>query len=132
MPIPTYNQIMLPLLQALENGQLHTRRELAQRMADHFRLTPEERASMLPRTRVTRISHRTGWAAFGLRRAGLANNPVEGSLQITDEGKRFLATSPSNLTNKDLMQFEPFRKFVAELKERATAAAKKAGASAHV
>ncbi len=128
MPIPTYDQIMLPLLQALADGQLHPNRELSQRMGDHFQLTPEERASMLPSTRVTRISHRTGWAAFGLRRAGLANNPVQGSLQITDEGKRFLATNPGKLTSKDLMQFEPFRKFVAGMKQRTAAGTKKTGA----
>src|SRR5438046_1151147 len=116
MAIPTYDQIMLPLLQTLEDGQLHTRRELSKRMADQFQLTPEERASMLPSTRVTRISHRTGWAAFGLRRAGLADNPVEGSLQITAEGKQFLATKPSKLTSKDLMQFERFRQFVAGMR----------------
>src|SRR6266404_4363338 len=129
MAIPTYDQIMLPLLRALEDGQLHRKRELSQRMADHFQLTAEERASMLPSTRVTRINHRTGWAAFGLRRAGLADNPVEGSLQITAEGKQFLATNPAKLTSKDLTQFEPFRKFVAGMKERA-AAAKKAGSIA--
>jgi len=124
MAIPTYDQIMLPLLQALEDGQLHTR-ELSQRMADHFQLTPEERASMLPSTRVNRIKHRTGWAAFGLRRAGLADNPVKGSVHITEEGKRFLATNPTELTSKGLMQSEPFRQFVAGMKARNTSSAAK-------
>src|SRR5437016_6016036 len=125
MAIPTYDQIMLPLLQALEDGQLHTNRELSQRMADHFQLTPEERASMLPSTRVNRIKHRTGWAAFGLRRAGLADNPVKGSVHITEEGKRFLATNPTELTSKGLMQFEPFRQFVAGMKARNTSSGRK-------
>src|SRR5439155_6840111 len=110
-------------------GQTHTKRELTEKMADHFGLTSEERERMLPSTRVTYIKHRTGWAAFGLRRAGLATNPVEGTLEITDEGRKFLATNPSGrLTRSVLMQFEPFRQFVAEMKERNTAAAKKAGA----
>src|SRR5207302_10078872 len=113
--------------------QAHTKREPTETMADHYRLTPEEREQMLPSTRATYIKHRTGWAAFGLRKAGLATNPVEGTLQITDEGRKFLATNPSGrLTRSVLMQFEPFRQFTAELKERAAAAAKKAGASAQI
>src|ERR1700730_12527104 len=129
MPIPKYDEIMLPLLKELSDGQSHTKRELTEKMADHFRLTPEERGLMLPSTRATYIKHRTGWAAFGLRKAGLATNPVEGTLVITDEGRKFLATNPSGrLTRSVLMQFEPYRQFVAELKERGTAAAKKIGA----
>jgi restriction system protein len=68
-----------------------------------------------------------------LRKAGLATNPVEGTLQITEEGRKFLATNPSGrLTRSVLMQFEPFRQFTAELKERATAAAKKGGGSPQI
>jgi restriction system protein len=62
MAIPKYDEIMLPLLKKLSDGQPHTRRELAEKMADHFGLTPEEREQMLPSTRVTYIKHRTGWA----------------------------------------------------------------------
>jgi restriction system protein len=102
-------------------------------MADHFNLTPEERGQMLPSTRATYIKHRTGWASFGLRKAGLATNPVEGTLQITDDGRKFLATNPSGrLPRSVLMQFEPFRHFTAELKERAAAAAKKTDALPHL
>src|SRR5437588_2449326 len=129
MAIPKYDEIMLPLLKVLSDGQAHTKRELTEKMADHFKLTPEERQQMLPSTRATYIGHRTGWAGFGLRKAGLATNPVEGTLQITDEGRKFLATNPSGrLTRSVLMQFEPFRQFTAELKERAAAAAKTSGA----
>ena len=65
-----------------------------------------------------------------MRKAGLATNPVEGTLQITDEGRKFLATNPSGrLTRSVLLQFEPFRQYATELKQRAAAAAKKAGAS---
>src|SRR6266446_9369080 len=133
MPIPKYDEIMLPLLKVLGDGQSHTKRELTEKMADHFQLTPEERGQMLPSTRATYIKHRTGWAGFGLRKAGLATNPVEGTLQITDEGRKFLATNPSGrLTRPVLMQFEPFRQFGAEMTERGTAAAKKIALSPQV
>jgi hypothetical protein len=94
VPIPKYDEIMLPLLKVLNDGQSHTSRELSEKMADHFRLTREERQQMLPSGRVTRIKHRTGWAAFGLRKAGLATNPVEGTLKITDETPGLLNPMP--------------------------------------
>src|SRR6266404_8807340 len=124
MAIPKYDEIMLPLLKVLSDGKTHPKRELTEKMADHFHLTPEERGRMLPSTRATYVKHRTGWAAFGLRKAGLATNPVEGTLQMTDEGRKFLATNPSGrLTRSVLMQFEPFRQYATELKQRAAAAA---------
>jgi restriction system protein len=84
---------------------------------------------MLPSTRATYIKHRTGWAGFGLRKAGLAANPIEGTLQITDEGRKFLATNPSGrLTRAVLMQFQPYRQFLAEMKERASLAVNRASA----
>ena len=126
MPIPKYDEIMLPLLQLLSDGRSHTKRELTEKMADHFNLTADERGQMLPSTRATYIKHRTGWAAFGLRKAGLAANPVEGTLVITDQGRKFLATNPSGrLTRQVLMQFEPYRQFLAEMKQRASLAEKK-------
>jgi restriction system protein len=131
MAIPKYDEMMLPLLKILSDGQSHTRRELAERIADHFDLSPAEREQMLPSVRVTYVKHRTGWAGFGLRKAGLATSPAEGTLQITEEGQKFLATNPSGrLTRTVLMQFEPFRQFVAGMKEKNAGAAKKESASA--
>ena len=55
MAIPKYDEIMLPLLQALSDRKPHAKRELADKMADHFGLTSEEREQMLPSTRETLI-----------------------------------------------------------------------------
>src|SRR5438105_15872481 len=112
MAIPKYDDITLPLLEALNDGREHTKRELTDRMIKHFNLTPEEQAAMLPSNRSTYIKHRTGWAAFALRKAGLATNPKEGTLQITDEGRKFLATDPKDKLNRaSLMQFQPIKQF---------------------
>lgn len=42
MAIPKYDEMMLPMLRFLEDGADHAQRELADRIAVHFRLTPEE------------------------------------------------------------------------------------------
>jgi len=58
MAIPKYDEIMLPLLKVLSDGQVHTKRELVEKIADHFRLTADEREQMLPCTRATRMKSR--------------------------------------------------------------------------
>jgi len=35
MPIPKYDEIMIPWLKALSNGKPHAKRELTEKMADH-------------------------------------------------------------------------------------------------
>src|SRR5438132_615859 len=101
MPVPKYDEMMLPLLRFLEDGAEHAQRELADRIAAHFKLTREECAQMLPKVRATYLRHRLGWAGFSLRRAGLAENPRTGTLRITDEGRKYLATNPSQLRAAD-------------------------------
>ncbi len=54
MSIPKYDEIMLPLLKILSDGKTHTKRELTEKIADHFQLTQEERGQMLPSTRAIR------------------------------------------------------------------------------
>jgi restriction system protein len=129
MAIPKYDEIMLPLLKVLSDGQEHHKRDLAAKMGDYFNLTEAERTQLLPSTRSTYLKNRTGWAGFHLRKAGLAESPREAILKITDEGKKFLESNPSKIDHSVLMHLEPFKAFMLEQKARGVAAAKtKAGA----
>lgn len=107
---------MLPLLRMLADGAEHSQRDLAEAIADHFKLTAEERAEMLPKVRATYLRHRLGWAGFSLRRAGLAENPRAGTLRITEEGRKFLASNPTHLRAADLKQFPTYAAFLQETK----------------
>jgi restriction system protein len=117
MPIPRYDEMMLPLLRFLADGQEHAQRDLAEPMANHFSLTPDERAKELPSRQTTYLRHRLGWAGFRLRRAGLAELPRTGTLRITAEGQKFLATNPQRLTPNDLKQFPAWVAFLAATKK---------------
>lgn len=48
MAILDYQTCMLPLLQYLADGAEHTLREAEESLAEHFKLTPAERAELLP------------------------------------------------------------------------------------
>lgn len=124
MAIPKYDEIMLPLLRLLADGQPHHQRDLATQIADHFKLTEEERNLLLPSTTSTYIRNRTGWAGFHLRKAGLADLPREATLQITAQGAELLKNPPPKLDRSFLMQLEPFKQFMLEQKQRGIAAAR--------
>src|SRR5438874_11577512 len=116
MPIPKYDEMMLPVLRMLADGAEHPQSELAEGIAAHFQLTPEERSEMLPKVRATYLRHRLGWAGFSLRRAGLAENPRSGTLRITEDGKEFLASNPTQLRAADLKNFPSYAAFLARTK----------------
>lgn len=126
MAIPKYDEMMLPMLRLLADGAEHSQRELADKIAEQFKLTAEERAAMLPKVRATYLRHRVGWAGFGLRRAGLADNPRTGTLRITDEGKKFLDTDPHQLRAADLKRFPAYAAFLDKMKSEGDAAVAKA------
>jgi restriction system protein len=125
MAIPKYDEMMLPLLRLLVDGAEHPQRELADKIAEHFKLTAEERAAMLPKVRATYLRHRLGWAGFSLRRAGLADNPRTGTLRITEEGKQFLQTAPTQLRAADLKAFPSYVAFLEKTKSEGDAPAPK-------
>jgi restriction system protein len=102
----------------LADGAEHPQRELANQIADHFKLTPAERAERLPKVKATYLRHRLGWAGFSLRRAGLAESPRTGALQITDEGRKFLSNNPNQLRAADLKSFPAYAAFVERMKSR--------------
>jgi len=107
MAIPKYDEMMLPLLRFLADGTEHPQRELAEQIADHFKLTPQERAERLPKVKATYLRQSTCWAGFSLRRAGLAevHEPgrsksrmrAEHCLQVSQPASRLRSKAISSL-----------------------------------
>lgn len=111
MAIPTYDQLMLPLLKGLEDGELHQLRDFYDLLADEFSLTEEERAEMLPSGKQRVIVNRVGWARTYLKKAGLINSPKRGFFEINDEGRELLAENPAFINMKTLERYESFQEF---------------------
>ncbi|MEX1117686.1 MAG: restriction endonuclease [Terrimicrobiaceae bacterium] len=108
MPIPTYQELMLPVLQTLrEHGPLHTTK-CAEMVADMVDLSEQERAEMLPSGTQRYIVNRTGWAAWYMMQAGLIQRPKRGWIQITDQGRSLLATNPPKIDRQILMGYPSF------------------------
>jgi len=123
MAVPKSNEMTIPILKALSDGEDHVRAELVDRITDHFNLTPEDQALTLPNSNTSYLKIRVGWAAFALTKAGLTTETDREALRITDEGRQFLATNPTGkLGRAELKQFESFRRWSSvELQEKLTA-----------
>ena len=108
MPIPDYQTMMRPVLQLVADGQEHAVRDLQEAVADHFELTPDERAEMQPKGNNRVLVNRLAWARIYLVRAGTLEAPRRGVVRITDRGRQVLQDCPDRLTAKWLKRFPEF------------------------
>ncbi len=111
MPIPTYQDMMLPLLRVLDaaGAELH-QKDYSRRTADAHALglSEEQRQERLPSGVQTYVFNRAGWAGWYMQQAGLVEKPKRGHLRITDEGRKLLATNPEVVDNKLLASYASF------------------------
>jgi restriction system protein len=108
MAIPTYEQIMHPLLIILQDQQNHSKRDLVERISEFFQLTDEERDAKLPSGQQTYIDNRTGWARTHLKKAGCLEYVSRGIYKITERGLKLLKDNYHKVDNNTLRQFSEF------------------------
>lgn len=110
MAIPSYEEIMSPLLQICSDGAEHSFSELVDRAATHFGLTETERAELLPGGTQTRFRNRVGWARSYLVQGGLLKAVKRGVVQITQRGMEAVKANVA-VRNDYLIQFPEFQEF---------------------
>jgi restriction system protein len=101
VPIPTFDKMLRPILE-LSSAKDITRRTATQAMEEHFHLTPEERAALIPSEGSTYAANRTGWAMTFLTKGGLIEKVAPNTYRVTALGNKFMAAYPSEITEKDL------------------------------
>jgi len=107
MTLPDFQTVMLPVMQQLADGAEHKHAHLLAQISDHFKLTEEERAKLLPSGGQTVISNRVGWSRTYLKKAGLLTTPSRGVAVITEEGQKLLAKKPERISVALLKQLYP-------------------------
>lgn len=108
MPVPRFDQLLLPLLQFVKDGQEHALKDAVQYLESHFKLTDPEKAQLLPSGHQRTIVNRAGWARTHLMKAELIEYPRRGHLRITPRGSEFLSKKPATLTVEDLAQYPEY------------------------
>jgi restriction system protein len=113
MPVPDYQDLMLPVLTALADGTEHKIAELRDQIANKLQLTAEDRAAMLPSGQQPIFDNRVGWAKTYLVKAGMLAIASRGTYRITELGKSLLAQKPARVDKALLLQqSETFKVFL--------------------
>lgn len=109
MNLPSYDQLMLPLLVWLERqAQAVTILDATNVICDQLRLTEIEREAMLPSGKSKIIVNRLGWAKFYLSKAGLVDSSQRGLFHITEMGKKLVMNPPTHIDKSFLMKYDEF------------------------
>lgn len=111
MAIPDYQSIMLPLLNYASDSKEHSLRETIDALADQFKLTDEERRTLLSSGQQTIFDNRAGWARTYLKKAGLLETTRRGYYRITMRGQDILQQKLSKIDATFLKQFPEFVAF---------------------
>lgn len=111
MPVPDYQELMLPLLKAAAQSETSVP-EVEPLIGEQFFLTRQEREQLLPSGRQRVLPNRLHWAKFYLTRAGLLSSPRRGRFIITDAGKDLLKRNPQSINNETLSEYPSFRAFL--------------------
>ncbi len=110
MAIPDYQTVMLPLLGLLRDRKERSLGEAVEGIADHFKLSADERQQLLPSGASTVIGNRVGWARTYLKKAGLIESTRRGFFRLTDRGQEVLKSRSDRV---DVTFLEQFPEFVA-------------------
>jgi restriction system protein len=108
MTIPTFEEIMLPLLQTIKDKSEYSLRQVEESLTKHFQLSEEERNRLLPSGKMTYLYNRIGWAKTDMKFAGLIEQSGRGLFKITDRGLQVLSENPSKLDVEYLTKFPEF------------------------
>ena len=92
MPIPKHDEIRLPILNFLKNGEQVRIRDFVEPMAKYFKLTDEEKAQKYASGQNNKFDNRVFWAISYLNMSGLIGKPKRGIYQINEKGLKLLET----------------------------------------
>lgn len=110
MAVPKFYEFFEGFLHAIEDGEIHSAREVREIIAISMNITASDRSEMLPSGKQTTFDNRVAWARTYLDKAGLIETPQRGKYRITVEGKKALS-SGEKIDLKYLEKSEAFKAF---------------------
>jgi restriction system protein len=107
MPIPSFEDLMNPLLQIIRDGNEHRLKVITNGISDKLNLTEEEKIQLMPGRNEKLFSNRVAWARAHLKKAGLIDAPRRGVVKITERGIKALKENQA-IDRKYLTQFSEY------------------------
>lgn len=105
MPVPDFQSMMVPFLAFLSDGKQRELRQVREAIAQHFKLSTQDREELLPSGNQTRLDNRVGWCRTHLQRAMALEYVARGVLKITERGREVLSKNPGGITLRILDQY---------------------------
>lgn len=119
MAIPTYEDLMLPLLKRVTAAPAEINvPALLPVLAQDFRLTQDEIEERLASGRQTVLANRCHWAQTYMRRAGLLESVRRGFFRVTERGRQLLAERPERIDGDVLRRYPEFAAWVQASRQR--------------
>jgi restriction system protein len=111
MSVPDYQSLMRPLLAYGQDGGEKNINETIAAIANHLRLSDDDRALLVPSGKQTLLGNRVHWARTYLDKAGAIRRTRRSHFQITERGQTLLKENPERIATKTLRQFNEFLEF---------------------
>lgn len=119
MTIPNVDDLLLPFLKEIANGEEHRIGDIIEKLADEFNLSPEERLIKFSESSRDKIfANRIYFTRLNLKMANLISSPRRGSVKITQEGSDLIQKNLTSLTTKDIVEFEAYKMYKAKVKDK--------------
>ncbi|MBQ7598437.1 MAG: restriction endonuclease [Clostridia bacterium] len=110
MSIPKFFEFFEGFLKAVEDGGLHSAKEVREIIAKEMKISDRDREELLPSGKQSTFDNRVAWARTYLDKAGLIETPQRGKYRITSDGLSAL-NSGERIDLKYLERSEAFKAF---------------------
>lgn len=120
MPVPGYQEFMLPLVKLASDGREHKIADAIESLADQFGLDATDREIMLPSGTQTQLYNRVTWALTYLTKSLLLEKTARGHFKIAPRGVDVLRKKPVRIDNALLAQFDEYIEFKQKRSKSAT------------
>jgi len=118
MAIPTFQDVMLPIMKFAELAESRSVKETIEHIEQLFNLTDEEKQERLPSGKQRTIYNRVTWAITHMKKAGLLNShDKRGFFGVSESGKQLLSNNPQRVDMKLLRGYSGYREFIGRNEE---------------
>lgn len=112
MSVPSYDEIIYPMLKLAEDGNEYYINDEISIIADFMDLSKDVR-NIMHNQKQTKFTYRAAWAKTYLTKSKLLDMTGRGRYKITDRGKHVLTQGIKKIDKDFLMQFPEFVEFAA-------------------
>jgi Restriction endonuclease len=102
MAVPGFQEMFLPFLIALADGEERHMSVIQKTIEDYLRISDEDKAEMIPSGQSSKVANRVGWARTHLNKAGLIRKAAWGVYGITEQGVNLVRNPPEKVDLKFL------------------------------